>query len=378
MFQTRIALWAALLIVICAGCKREEKAPAVKTDVRAAALLVVGDVKSKDRVLKTGDLLHGDDEIRVGAASMVDLQVKGTQATMRIKENSVVRISALHAAGRKQYTLNVDSGRILVNLPKRSEGEDFRVVTPAAVASVRGTKFDVYVFSDGKSKTVVFEGSVTTRVRISELESLPPELLENSQALRKVVQTLAEKERVVEAGQESTVTHYVVDASLKAQIDQVRANPTVQEVMKRPMTPEEARKAAADIDRDLADRLADIQTAIQQAHPEAVVEVKAREPTPREGFPVENEFDEFKAVPDESLADDKAAAAIAQRNQDAEVRGPLLMRIERVTGGKLDKLSLKDGRVVEGAVRQVGEDYLVTTPEGSELITSSQVAEIRF
>lgn len=376
MFPRKMALFAVLLLV-CAFCK-EQRGPAVKTPVRAAALLVVGDVKAGSRVLKTGDLLQGDEEIRVGAASMVDLQVKGTQATMRIKENSIVRISALDAGGRRQYSLNVDSGRILVNLPKRSEGEDFRVVTPAAVASVRGTKFDVYVFADGKSKTVVFEGSVTTRVRMTELESLPPELLENSQALRKVVQTLAEKERVVEAGQESTVTHYIVDAGLKAELDQVRANPAVQEAMKRPMTAEEARTAAAAIDRDLADRLADIQRTIQQAHPEASVEVRAREPTPVEGYPVEKEFDEFKAIPDEALADERAAAAIAQRNQDAQVRGQLLVRIERVTGGKLDKLALKDGRVVEGAVRQVGEDYLVTTPEGSELITSSQVAEIRF
>ncbi len=377
LLRHKLAL-TALILVFCAGCKQEQRGPAVKTDVRAAALLVVGDVKAGSRALKTGDLLQGDEEIRVGAASMIDLQVKGTQATMRIKENSVVRISALDTAGRRQYSLSVDSGRILVNLPKRSEGEDFRVVTPAAIAAVRGTKFDVYVFSDGKSKTVVFEGSVATRVRISELESLPPELLENSQALRKVVQTLADKERVVEAGQESTVTHYVVDAGLKAELDQVRANPSVQEALKRPMTPEEARTAAAAIDRDLADRLAEIQRTIQQSHPEASVEVRAREPTPPGGYPVEKEFDEFRAVPNESLADDKAAAAIAQRNQDAQVRGQLLMRIERVTGGKLDKLSLKGGRVVEGSVRQVGEDYLVTTPEGSEMIMGSQVAEIRF
>lgn len=366
--------------VLLFGCKKGEKAgdSAQKIETKAIALLVVGDVKAGGKLMKTGQFLQGDEEIKVGPASMIDLQVKGTRATLRVKENSAVRISALMAQGKTKYSLHLNSGHLLVNVPKRDAEQEFQVVTPAAIASVRGTKFDVFVFSDGKSRTVVFEGSVATRVRISEVESLPPELIENSEALRKVVAVLAEKERVVEAGQESTVTHYVIEADLKSKIDQIRESDAVKGALNRPLTQEEARQAALQIDRDLEDRLADVGKVLRQSHPEAQVEIRSRAAAPPEGYPSEQEFKEFEAVPEESISEDKAAQTVAARNQDAQVRKQLMVRIEKVTGGRLDKLTLTDGRVVEGVVRQIGEDYLITKPEGNETVSGSQVAEIRF
>lgn len=376
MFKLRIT--AALFAALVSGslCKKSEPIT-TRLEVKAVALLVVGDVKAGGKALKTGEILSGGQEVSVGPASMLDLQIRGTQTTMRVKENSVVSLTALQAQGRR-YSIHLNSGRILTNVSRQEKGQEFEVVTPAAVASVRGTRFDVFVFSDGTSRTVVFDGSVATRIRVKEIESLPPELLENSQALRKVVAALEDKERVVEAGQESTVTHYVIEADLKEQINQVVNNPAVRNASEKPLTPEEARAVSQQIDRDLEERLAVVQKALAESHPESKVEIRQRAVTPPEGYPTEQEFEEFKPVPDESLTDEKASQAVADRNRDAAVRKQLLVRIERVTGGRLDRLVLRGGRVVEGVVRQMGEDYLVTNPEGNEMISGSEVAEIRF
>lgn len=376
MFKLRIT--AALFAALVSGslCKKSEPIT-TRLEVKAVALLVVGDVKAGGKALKTGEILSGGQEVSVGPASMLDLQIRGTQTTMRVKENSVVSLTALQAQGRR-YSIHLNSGRILTNVSRQEKGQEFEVVTPAAVASVRGTRFDVFVFSDGTSRTVVFDGSVATRIRVKEIESLPPELLENSQALRKVVAALEDKERVVEAGQESTVTHYVIEADLKEQINQVVNNPAVRNASEKPLTPEEARAVSQQIDRDLEERLAVVQKALAESHPESKVEIRQRAVTPPEGYPTEQEFEEFKPVPDESLTDEKASQAVADRNRDAAVRQQLLVRIERVTGGRLDRLVLRGGRVVEGVVRQMGEDYLVTNPEGNEMISGSEVAEIRF
>lgn len=95
---------------------------------------------------------------------------------LRLADGSIVRVLAgsdveLKRLRRRndatsfESVVDVKKGKVESEVSKQPAGRVFEIHAPGAVASVRGTRFDVSVAEDGRVGTAVIEGEVTLRAR---------------------------------------------------------------------------------------------------------------------------------------------------------------------------------------------------------------------
>jgi hypothetical protein len=129
----------ASVAVCLTVCKKEDPDKTVKV------YSMVGDVKvvtgKKEKAAAVGDVLLAGDSIRTGADSIADI-LFGTAGIIRVQPDSNIAIATLMDPVTGDSQFNMSDGKINVTLAKLKKG-DFRVQTPTAVASVRGTTFRI-------------------------------------------------------------------------------------------------------------------------------------------------------------------------------------------------------------------------------------------
>ena len=109
-------------------------------------------VQLKDQVLD-GDI------IRTGEKSSVIVQ-STDGLVLRIEQKAEVAISSFNAVVKREISLS--KGKVLSSVAKLKKGSEYRVVTPTAVASVRGTEF-LTEFTGKSSIIAVGKGSVSVK-----------------------------------------------------------------------------------------------------------------------------------------------------------------------------------------------------------------------
>jgi len=155
-------LMAAILIFAMAGCgKKEAPVQEAADDFFFKVQFTLGDVKvagvSGEKAASQGDQLKAGDVIITEKKSVADL-VFGTSGVIRINENSRVTITSIADKSNNNTEMNMETGKVFLTLSKL-RGTGFKVKTPTAVASVRGTSFTV--LSDKKgAKLSVVKGTV--------------------------------------------------------------------------------------------------------------------------------------------------------------------------------------------------------------------------
>lgn len=118
---------------------------------------------------KTKDGVKAGDVLRTGAGSSAELSTaEGHKLQMR--EKTTARVDSTDN-GESRFFLEV--GRLRSKVAKLRRLQKFEIRTPLAVASVRGTVFDVEVAEDKTSKLFVSEGAVAYK----ELAGVAPEVL---------------------------------------------------------------------------------------------------------------------------------------------------------------------------------------------------------
>ena len=135
-----IRLFVTFLFVISFGVASHGDAAEYRCEVMTIqGTAYVSDASQVRRAVKEGDTLGGGDILETNEGSWVDLAYDPLWNNVtRIGEKSIVRIAKVYPG-----KLHVDKGSVLAqfeNLPKNSK---FEVVTPTAVAAVRGTSFKV-------------------------------------------------------------------------------------------------------------------------------------------------------------------------------------------------------------------------------------------
>ena len=151
------------LILLSAGCGKKE-APVQQAEENNFFFKVqfaLGDVKisgaAGEKAASQGDELKAGDIIITGKKAVADL-IFGESGVVRINENSRVTITSIADKSNNNTEMNMDNGKVFLTLAKL-KGTGFKVKTPTAVASVRGTSFTV--LSDKKgSKLSVVKGTV--------------------------------------------------------------------------------------------------------------------------------------------------------------------------------------------------------------------------
>lgn len=159
--------------------------------------------------LKTGDKVSTKDK------SKVDIQFADGSA-VRISENSVIDFDALtiNSKGNSDTRLALVSGKVFAKVNKASKEDQFSVVTPTAIAGVRGTSFIVDRSKSDKAVVKVLDGAVAVAPRIAILEGLSEEEIAKNENLKKIQQSVVSSEVVLEKNQASVLK--ADDKSLEA------------------------------------------------------------------------------------------------------------------------------------------------------------------
>ena len=162
MTRLRTIIISVLIAVLCISCGKKE-APVAEPEEQFnfKVQFVLGDVKilnaSVERMANSGDAVSVSDIIITGKKSVTDL-LFGKSGVIRINENSRVTITAVADKTNNDTVMDMENGKVFLTLTKL-KGTGFKVKTPTAVASVRGTSFTV--LSDKKgAKLSVVKGTV--------------------------------------------------------------------------------------------------------------------------------------------------------------------------------------------------------------------------
>lgn len=106
--------------------------------------------------LKKGDALQQGDSIRTGGDGLAIIALYGGRGEVEIQENAVFTLTSLSANGQ----LDQEQGNAWIRMNKLASNESLKVITPTAIAGVRGTKFYNFTMPDGTTGTCQCEGSV--------------------------------------------------------------------------------------------------------------------------------------------------------------------------------------------------------------------------
>ena len=157
----QIALAIALVLPLTAVQKPEQQ----PINLPAGSALVM-EVKGKvsvnppqgpTAVALRGMVLPGETVIETAKGSVILLLADGSQVLLKSKTRVVLKSPS---SGNGRF-LQLLLGEILANVKKRlGETPPFRMGTPSAVITVRGTRFLVRVDKKGRTTVRVFEGTV--------------------------------------------------------------------------------------------------------------------------------------------------------------------------------------------------------------------------
>ena len=110
------------------------------------------------RTARAGDALGAGDRVRTGASARAELDL-GDGRTVRLYEQSLLRVGTGRGAAEPVQEVELDRGESLFDVMKRMAGDEFRVRTPEIVVSVKGTRFLV-ASEAGADHASVFRGAV--------------------------------------------------------------------------------------------------------------------------------------------------------------------------------------------------------------------------
>ena len=370
MLSRSFAAILSISAIFLSGCglfdsQADLPEPGKELNVSAVVLLATGQVTADGAPIKAGSIIQSGQLIKTGPNSFCDLQVRGgdSSAMIRLKANTELILSGRQFKEEKKILAELKKGNGMFDLDKITSAENFETASPTAVASVRGTKYEVSVKGDSTSIEVL-EGKVSSRPRIPALEDLPPEIQERSRVVHESVENLKKKEVILEPGK-------------KVEIQAVKVSPEVEEAARKAMEaeassdPVNAEEATKALDDSIAQKEDTLKKAVEEAPAAAPEDIP--EPEMKQKL---DEYNELIRIEKEKIQGDDVSKAVSERNNQNQAK--LMQRIEKVFNKPSETLVLISGARISGVVIQVGATYYVYTVNGQVAYPESQVSGIEF
>jgi hypothetical protein len=193
-----ISLALLTLVPLVIACSGEKSVKQGDKQIVAALAYVDGGVwierGGNRNAAKIGDRLVESDFLVTDSGALVDVAVKGLGV---MKVGSEARVQIAHLATKGTSTLaemKLEKGDLVSIIRKESQESDYNVVTPTAVAGVRGTIFLTSVQADEKGsgdvRFAVMEGSILVRSANGEEVILTPNTELAIQAQKKLTREM--------------------------------------------------------------------------------------------------------------------------------------------------------------------------------------------
>ncbi|MDH5654845.1 MAG: FecR domain-containing protein [Spirochaetia bacterium] len=305
----------------------------------------------------------------------VDLQTKSGSA-VRIREHTEVAISKLT---KKDTKVEMSTGSLLATVKKESADEEFRVVTPTAIAGVRGTTFSVEVYDGKEPRVKVIDGKVAMAPRIEALEEYSAEEIEKDPALKKLSEVSESNEVVLEEEMEGTLNPEI-------EKEVIRINKKLETAQSKKESPETVLNTE-EIEKNLTEAKKD-KEAVSVTESKVTPEEKSEKQTL---IVIEVEaFQKIIESADEVSLSDATNNIKEEREQKLE---KILTNIEVEASKttlksedeikehyeKLETLIMKDGSNMTGAViAQTDTQLVIHTPEGVKRVEKQEVLAQEF
>lgn len=209
---------------------------------QAKLTAISGDVQIQEpngtwRQAQTNEAMQVGHQIKVGINSSARLQfADGSELVMQPQSSVLMDTLSTYAGGYMVDTqLRLQAGRVEVHAnPQGREGQKFEVITPAAVASVRGTQFVVdaqggrtvqqtnegQVALQAGQSSVVVQAGFGSAVKLGE-KPIPPEVIKPAPALQNPAAKFEDFPIVFNAVEQSEATGWVMQIGRDTQMAQL-------------------------------------------------------------------------------------------------------------------------------------------------------------
>ena len=146
-----LLLVSALLLVVVGAQAQGPRGVAFVLKVRGKLELKRhGEVRWGEA--RRGTILNSGDELRTGFNSLAAIKFTDNSAIIKMRENTYLTINAEREERTLSKRLYMEAGDLWARV--RPESGPFRVETPTAVASVKGTEWVMFVSPDGDTCVV--------------------------------------------------------------------------------------------------------------------------------------------------------------------------------------------------------------------------------
>ena len=368
-------LLAASLFVLTISCKDQGQKEASRSMV---IVFASGDAsivrEGKEIPAKVGTVVQQNDVIKTTQGT-VDLQSRDGSA-VRVREMTTLNVASL-MGNEGETRIEMKHGQILANVKKASSGQEFNVVTPTAIAGVRGTTFEVQVFEGydadktTQSSVRVLDGKVAMKPRIKALENVSQADIDNNPKLKKLAE-LQNSEIVLDDASRGSM-----DPALEKKVALLNnaTEDSTDSTQALKMAEENADDitAAAEPDKALVKEEAEVtvkdrmeSATLTAATPEMIEKLQSGN-----NQEAATEIAEVRKKQQEQILNQIEEEAESQKlNSEEEIRQHY---------SALEKIVLKNGEVLRGAtVAQTGNVLIIHTAEGVRRVSKSEIASQNF
>ncbi|AJR14365.1 lipoprotein LipL45 [Leptospira interrogans] len=365
-------------LLVFNACKKpteSSKAAATKGNSPSAVVVFsVGEAKIlhadlTEEKAALGASLKTGDKVSTKQKSKVDIQFADGSA-IRISENSVIDFDALsiNSHGNSDTRLALVSGKVFAKVNKASKEDQFSVVTPTAIAGVRGTSFIVDRSKSDKAVVKVLEGAVAVAPRVVVLEGLSDEEIAKDEDLKKIQQTVASSEIVLEKNQASVVKadEKSLDVKDTSKISEKNITGVVKKLDNSGISKkeEEEIRTIVTVDKDTTEkmvRLNEESSGKVDEQKAAVLEAERKKLESEVAARQEEEAKKFKQV-------------LISAPKELKSSKDIVNYYERI-----EKIIMMDGSSMIGAiVDQQGSTMIVHTEQGIKKINQADVQEVIY
>ncbi|WP_061233350.1 lipoprotein LipL45 [Leptospira noguchii] len=358
------------------ACKKptESSKAAATSSPSAVVVFSVGEAKIlhadlTEEKAALGASLKTGDKVSTKQKSKIDIQFADGSA-IRISENSVIDFDALsiNSHGNSDTRLALVSGKVFAKVNKASKEDQFSVVTPTAIAGVRGTSFIVDRSKSDKAVVKVLDGAVAVAPRVVVLEGLSDEEIAKDDELKKIQQTVASSEIVLEKNQASVMKadEKSLDVKDTSKISEKNITSVVKKLDNSGISKkeEEEIRTIVTVDKDTTEkmvRLNEESSGKVDEQKAATLEAERKKLESEVAARQEEEAKKFKQV-------------LISAPKELKSSKDIVNYYERI-----EKIIMMDGSSMIGAiVDQQGSTMIVHTEQGIKKINQADVQEVIY
>ncbi|TGN13428.1 lipoprotein LipL45 [Leptospira ilyithenensis] len=385
MKASKLAITSALIAVLgLAVCKKPEtdvsESSKKSNELAAVVVFAVGDSKIQhadqtEEKAQLGTSLKAGDNVVTGDNGKVDVQFPDG-SSIRISPKSVIDFSKLsqNSAGTTDTQISLVSGKVFAKVNKAKKEDNFTVITPTAIAGVRGTSFIVESGNGKPSQVKVVDGAVAFAPRVPALEKLSAEEINGNADLKKLQESIANVEVVLEKNQGSTLSKKSEELSKIEKVESLDLNKALKTVEKeKPVVAsanltkneEQEIKTIVTIDKETADQIVKLNDSAQT---DKLDEIKKQE-NDKQRQALENEV-----AKKQEAEKKKFEQTLASEPKEFKSKKDIVNYYERI-----EKIVLVDGKTVIGAIiNQENGQLIVHTENGIKRIDMDNVEEVVY